>query len=86
MRGELVICKDALGRPLVRRVWEVVNKYCVTICNPNRYDLLVKAYDTQLPPLGWPREDVYHYDPQALEEFVKDGIVDPELWKQLKRY
>lgn len=81
MRGEFVIVRDAWGKPNVRRVWEADVTH-VYICTDERFQRLSKDYGSDFPPTGFPRGDVFYYDPVTLER-LKDS---PDLWDNLKKF
>lgn len=85
MKGDVVFVRDAIKQPLVRRVWEETST-TVYACTEERYQKLLKGDETELPPLGFPIEDVFLYD-AALERMLFDNYKnDVNVWKRLKRY
>lgn len=81
MRGDRVIVRAFGGRPFVRRVWEVYEKF-VLITDDAQYALLDSKQDA-IEPLGCPREDVFKYDPKlagSIEGLHKRGKWD---WNKL---
>ena len=85
MRGEKVFVRDAWGKPLIRRVWDAT-RTVVFICNEERFRQLLKDYEGVMPPIGFPVENVYVYDP-ALEEILNKAYEsDPTVWDQLIPY
>ena len=66
MRGEIVIIRAFGGQPLIRRIWEIDNKV-VYVTDDSRQNLI---------SLGFPREDVFKYDPkiaESMEQLYKSG-------------
>jgi hypothetical protein len=65
MRGQIVVCKDVIGSPLVRMVWEDSDAL-VFVHTEDQF----KARQVGLPHLeavGFPVEVVFRYDSAALE-------------------
>jgi hypothetical protein len=77
MRGELVIVRAHGGKPLVRRLWDI-DEQAVYICNEENFGRLVEGLHG-LWPVGFPRDDVFVYDPVLLAE-VEEGVVAPTTW------
>jgi len=65
MRGDTVVVKDCAGKPLVRRVWNE-DQGTVYIRTEEEYQKAL-AGGSALEPVGFPRGDVYEYDPGHLE-------------------
>ena len=63
MRGEIVIVRGHRGRALVRRVWSV-GRSRVFITNDEQLGRLLAGKEA-LWPLGFPKKDVFKYDPKA---------------------
>jgi hypothetical protein len=61
MRGEKVLVRAHGGKALVRRIWSVAHR-TVYITNDEQLTLLLAGQEA-LWPLGFPREDVFNYDP-----------------------
>jgi len=66
MRGDLVIVRAFGGVPAVRRVWDE-NERGVYITDDTHYDLLATGKES-VSPVGFPREDVFRYDPDLAKE------------------
>jgi hypothetical protein len=66
MRGEIVYVRDAWGNLLVRRVWDVTPER-VFICNEERFHRLMKDPKSDWLPIGFPRENVFYYDPAGTD-------------------
>ena len=80
MQGDLVIVRAFRGRPLVRRVWEEV-KHGVYITDDTHFQrLLAGEKDSQ--PIGFPREDVFRYDPELAKEM--DVLYQTGKWDWTK--
>lgn len=74
MKGELVIVKDAVGRPLLRRVWDATAEV-VFVASQRCFDDLL-AGKVAATPIGFPRGDVYS---------APDGKVPKKLdWRCLR--
>lgn len=80
MKGDLVIVRAFGGKPLVRRVWEVVDDK-VYICNEETFQNLLKGFDAFVP-VGFPKSDVFYYT-EDVENVFTDDSVNPELWQHL---
>jgi hypothetical protein len=80
MRGELVIVRDFRSEALIRRVWDSDQK-AVYITDDQQFERLLAGQEG-LPPVGFPREDVFEYDPSVAEPMSK-GSID---WRRLKPY
>lgn len=72
MRGELVIVRDFSGRALLRRVWDADEK-AVYITDDQQFERLVSGHEA-LWPVGFPREDVFEYNPGIAESIGKESI------------
>jgi hypothetical protein len=77
MQGDLVIVRTYGGVPLVRRVWNEDDSY-IYITNDEQLELLIKGQKA-LEPIGFPREDVFKYDPKLASEM--DRLVKSEKWE-----
>ena len=80
MRGSLVIARDYRGEPLVRRVWDSGSKL-VYLSEESQFQHLSTGKNG-LIPVGFPVEDVFGYDPKAVEEIAR-GSLD---WSSLQRF
>jgi hypothetical protein len=81
MRGDLVIVRAYGGVPFVRRIWDEDDQV-IFITNDEQLKLLL-AGETAIQPIGFPREDVFKYDPElatSIEQFHRCGKWD---WKKL---
>ena len=76
MRGKLVILRSFGGRPLVRRVW-AADAVGVYICGEHEFQRLTAGEEAP-PPVGFPREDVFEFEP-ALAATIEDAY-NPEQW------
>ena len=84
MAGELVIIRDFRGRPLVRRVW-MSDQRGVYITDDEGFASL-KAGKRDHIPVGFPREDVFEYDPELAvraQDLYASGAWD---WGRLRRW
>jgi hypothetical protein len=80
MKGEFVVVRVSGGGALVRRVWEDCEDV-VLISAPEQFTRLLEGEDA-LTPIGFPRGDVFRFDPQT-EAAIKSGEID---WQQLRPY
>lgn len=81
MQGDAVIVRAYGGVPLVRRVWDE-NERVVYITNDSRLKQML-AGDTEIWPVGFPREDVFKFDQELasqLETLCESGKWD---WNKL---
>jgi hypothetical protein len=80
MRGTLVIARDYSGRALVRRIWENGSKL-VYLSDECQFRQLSTGKNA-LTPVGFPVEDVFAYDPRAVEA-IENGSLD---WSSLQNF
>ncbi len=83
MRGDFVIVRSYGELPLIRRIWDEDEKG-VYITDDIHLKLLLDGKDA-LQPIGFPREDVFKYDPKLaanMEDLYKNGQWD---WNKLER-
>ena len=73
MKGELIILRAFGGQPLIRRIFEISDK-AIYVTNDLRQDSLVSV--------GFPREDVFKYDPK-LAKLINTDKWD---WNKLKKW
>lgn len=81
MRGDLVIVRAFGDVPLVRRVWEEV-EHGVYITDDTHLEHLL-AGEGAIQPVGFPREDVFMFDPEiaaAMDDLLQSGNWD---WTKL---
>jgi hypothetical protein len=64
MRGDFVIARAFKGEPIVRRVWDE-NDRGVWLTDDKEFDLLTTGRGGHEPMLGFPREDVFRFDPDV---------------------
>lgn len=84
MRGDFVIVRTFGNIPLIRRLWDE-SDYCVYITNDEQFQLLTNGKEA-LQPIGFPREDVFQYDPEiasSMDQLVKSGKWD---WNKLASF
>lgn len=84
MRGTLVILRAYEDKPIVRKVWDA-NDRVVYVTNDEFFDRLIAGIDAPLP-VGFPREDVFEYDPElaeSLEILYQSGTWD---WGKLRKW
>lgn len=82
MRGDLIIVKCHGGQPSVRRLWDQ-DKMAVYVTNDEQLSLLLEG-KTALWPIGFPREDVFKYDPKlaaSMDQLFREGKWD---WNKLE--
>lgn len=66
MRGDIVIVRSYGGAPLVRRIWEEDRNGVYITDDIQLESLLAGGYAIQ--PIGFPREDVFKFDPELAAE------------------
>ncbi len=74
MRGEQVIVRSYGDKPLLRNVWGV-GKDVVYITRESQCQRTVE-HGEQIDFIGFPREDVFQYDPQlaaSMEKLYREG-------------
>lgn len=83
MRGDKVIVRSFGNRPLVRRVWGA-DEHGVYISAEGEYQKLSRGEEA-LSPVGFPREDVFSFDPElaAVMELDDGALMD---WGRLSRW
>jgi hypothetical protein len=81
---DTVIVRAYRGEPLARRVWEATPE-AVYICTEERFQML-EARMRVWPATGFPREDVFVYDPALLEELQAHWQTDPSVWDRATPY
>ena len=82
MRGDLVIIRAFGGIPLVRRIWEEVERG-VYITDDTLFKRLMAGENGTIQPVGFPREDVFKFDPEiaaAMDTLIQTGNWD---WTKL---
>ena len=79
MRGDTVIVRAYRGEPLMRRVWDADTRL-VYLCSERQFQGLWRGELRVLPPLGFPREDVFVYDAALLAELEERWQTDPTVW------
>lgn len=81
MKGDIVIVRTYGGVPLIRRVWEEDESGVYITDDVQLKRLLAGGYAIQ--PIGFPREDVFRFDPELaakMDQFSKRGDWD---WNRL---
>ncbi len=77
MRGEMVLVRAFGDVPLVRRVWEA-GESTVYITDDEQLGKHIAGL-CMLPPIGFPREDVFRFSPDIhLDSNVK--------WEEMQRW
>lgn len=80
MRGTIVIARDYSGSPLVRRIWETGGRL-IYLSEESQFQQLSTG-QVGLIPVGFPVEDVFAYDREAIK-MLESGSVD---WSSLRRF
>lgn len=84
MRGDFVIVRAFGGVPLIRRLWDEDDNG-IYITNDEQFQLLIDGKEA-LEPIGFPREDVFKYDPKLasqMNQLLKSGKWD---WNKLASF
>ena len=81
IQGQQVVVRGFSGQPLIRKVWEVTEA-AVFVCTDKNFQRLVEGYDA-LWPVGFPREDVFQFDPEVLNSTVNLSTPTERLWCKL---
>ena len=89
MRGDLVIVRAFGSRPLARRLWGVQGGGAY-VCGEDQFNLLAAGREAP-PPIGFPREDVFEYEPQALLNLERafttgNNKTLKKAWSRVKRH
>ncbi len=80
MRGDIVIVRAFGGEPLVRRIWEDAGPGVYITTDIIFGNLL--AGDNKFQPVGFPREDVFKFDPEIAAEM--DTLIETGKWDWAK--
>ena len=80
MQGEKVIVRAFGGEPLIRLIWEA-GPEVVYICTEEGYKKLL-AREVWIP-VGFPREDVFSYDPTLVNELLERRPHETSVWERL---
>ena len=89
--GDIVICRDFEGDPLVRRVWSVAEDG-ILVCTEENFQ---RSLREKAPPIAVrvPSEAAYRYDQHLLDQLVQasqDHTNGKELsallWKRAEHY
>jgi hypothetical protein len=81
MRGEQVIVRAYGGRPLIRKIWDI-QEGAVLIVEDGQFQLLINNDARAVGPIGFPKEDVFQFDPVYAKSMNKK---DPD-WSILKPF
>jgi hypothetical protein len=81
MRGDKVIVRSFGDRPLVRRVWSA-NEHGVYISAEQEFEKLTRGEEA-LSPVGFPREDVFEFDPEVAATAERANGPDQFDWGRL---
>jgi hypothetical protein len=79
MRGEAVFIRTYDGRLLKRRVWDTGDDVVFIADDEDMEKML--AGEEALPPIGFPKEDVFRYEPDLGESFF-----DRPDWSKLRLF
>jgi len=79
MRGEQVIVRSFGGKPLIRKIWEV-KEDVILIVEDSQFQLLINNDIRAVGPIGFPKEDVFRFDPIFAKLENKQNI----NWEMLK--
>jgi hypothetical protein len=85
MRGETVIVRAYRGRPFLMKVWEV-GKEVVYLTKEEQFLYLLSNDSRAIGPIGFPKEDVFKFDPiiaKEVDRFSEEKAFD---WNKLKPY
>jgi hypothetical protein len=85
MRGDIVIVRAYRNKPLVRRVWETDNQL-IFLVNEAEFRSLMDGHEKPVGLIGFPKEDVFKYDPNLAEEVEKGFRDGCFLWDRLKPF
>jgi len=80
MRGDKVIVRAFGGEPLIRLIWNVYPDI-IDICDEEGYQRLL-AGESWIP-IGFPRKDIFQYDPGVVEELMREWRGNPAIWESL---
>jgi hypothetical protein len=80
MKGSLVIARCYEGLPVVLRVWEMGNRV-IYLSEDSQFQKLMAGMEA-LPPIGFPPDDVFAYDPK-LSGRMSGHSID---WSKLPRF
>jgi hypothetical protein len=80
MRGDIVIVRAFGGEPLVRRIWEEAGRG-IYITTDTIFENML-AGDTKIQPVGFPREDVFKFDPELAA--VMNDLIEVGKWDWTK--
>lgn len=79
MKGQMVIIRSFGDKPLIRRVWDT-SENLVYITNDKQFQLLIEGKKA-IEPIGFPREDIFQYDPEIAKSLNKGCD-----WNKLKSW
>jgi hypothetical protein len=85
MRGALVIVRAYGGKPLIRRSCDV-GESVVFVTNEQMFQLLMQQDDKAIGPIGFPKEDVFQYDPTLVESNMKFLNAKQFNWHKLAHW
>jgi hypothetical protein len=82
MRGDLVIVRAYRGKPFVMKVWEV-GKRVIYLAKEEQFLYLLSNDSRAVGPIGFPKEDVFKFDPtiaKVIDRFSEEKVFD---WERL---
>src|SRR5262245_10642759 len=86
MEKQTVIARAHLGEPL-KRVAVMVGDGLIYLSNPGSLKMVQEG---ERWPIGFPREDVFHFDLSIFYELEmewrREKKTSPEVWQKLQRY
>jgi hypothetical protein len=83
MRGEIVIVRSYRDRPLVRRAWDA-NNQLVFIVDESHFQSLIEGRERAVGLIGFPKEDVFKYDPKLAEAIDECSDKECFIWDKLR--
>lgn len=78
MRGETVIVRAFGGKPLIKKVWSLGARV-VYLTDAEEMEKLLAGM-VALPPIGFPKEDVFKYDPDVASNLERINWSELSNW------
>jgi hypothetical protein len=85
MRGDMVIVRAYRGRPFIMKVWEV-GKSVIYLTKEEQFLYLLSNDSRAVGSIGFPKEDVFKFDPIAAEEIDRFSEEKVFEWNKLTPY
>ncbi len=85
MKGDLVIARAYKGEPIILRVWSETDRG-VWLTDEAEYQLLINDEGGRASVLGFPREDVFRYDPEFASTIKESWESKTWSWNHLTPY